>query len=798
MVALGVGMLTAALAVADATLIRPLPFDAAGDAVLLSTTHRGSRGVRTRVRWSFERLQLVRDRATTLDRVTSWTPASLTLTGRHAPDTIAAEVVSRDYFALLGIGPVEGRTFTTDEDRAGVPQPVVVVSERFVSRRRTEGDDVRVGRTLTLNGQSATVVGVLPGSFRGLTDAAELWLPTPMAPVLTYPEYLTTDQEFIALLARIAPGRTIEDARQEVSSLVATYLATSPDAGEGVTISAAVESLGAARVRPEGRRAALLALAGAGLLFLLTAANLVALLAGRVLARHRDTAVAVALGATSGRVWRAHAAEGSLLVAAGCLVALAAFTLAVRAAGPWDPLSAAGRSQFASFSTVTVDGRVLVIWWLTSLVACAIATSLPYWFSRRSVQLDALRTSGWGTTASGLSMRRPGAAAAVLVVEAMLAVVLIATAGQLLESYRRMAQVDVGVDPANVLTFEVQPPESRVATAEAPAFVQRVLESLRDVPGVRSASVDGGAPLAGSASTLMHIVGRADGPSGPPLVLRHYVGPEHFETLGIPIRSGRGFTDADRAGAPRVVIVSESAARRFFPAGDALGQRVWFEGSTLTSPAESGEIIGIVGDVKYDNLIGERTTASFYTPFAQFTYGWRVYFVKVQGEPRAMERAVIDAVGRVAPDVPVRNFRPLEEILTGSRAQPRRAAQGTGALAVVGLVLAVAGIWAIVSHSAARRTKEMAVRIAHGATAGDLVRLVVIDGLLWPGLGLALGSVLAVAASGALRTLLYDVAPGDPAVVGASAALFLTAALGACLLPAWRAARVDPIPALRG
>lgn len=800
MAAIGIALLTLGLAVADAARWRVPPFPNGHEALVVYTSYETPREVRPRVGWSFPRLHYVREHATTFDRVTSWTPASLTLTGRSDPETVAGEFVSHEYFPLLGVAPVSGRSFAPEEDLARAPEPVAIVSAAFRLRRALLGDPVDVGSTFRLNGHIVTVVGVLPAGFRGLSDRSELWLPTPMAARLTYPEYLTTDQDFITLLARVRPGRTIAEVRREVAALSAAAHRVSPssDAAGDARVAGTAESLGTARVRPEGGRGALLALGGSALLFLLTSANLVALLLARGAARRRETAVTIALGATPARIWRVQALEGALVVLTGAVIAVIGIAAWLRLAGPFDPLGSVGRGFLGTFSSVAMDGRLLAWWALSSLLAILGVATLPAAWALRHATLDHLREGSHGSAATGVSLRRPGAAAAILTLESALAVILVVAAGQLLESYRRLQGVDVGVDPTHVLTFELQPSEGDVPPQAAPGFIDRVLASVREVPGVQSASVDGGAPLAGSATTALHIVGRADDPvAGAPIVLRHYVGPEHFATLGIPLLAGRGFTEGDRADAPRVVAISASAARRYFPAGDALGQRVWFEGSTLTSPDSSAEIVGIVGDVKYDNPIGERTTASFYTPYAQFTYGWRVYFVRVSGEPRLMQRSIAAAVHRVAPDLPLRNVRPLEEILQSSRDGSRRAAIGTGALALLGIVLAVCGIWAVVSHVTAQRRRDMAIRMAHGATPARVLRLVLGEGLAWPVLGLAVGAMVAGATSRVLRAVLYGIAPGDPAIVAAGAVIFLLAAVGACLVPAWRASRTSPIEALR-
>lgn len=800
MAAIGIALLTVALSIRDAARWRTLPFPAAREMVVLTSSHTSPREVRTRIGWSFARLQLVRERASTVDLVAPWRPASVTLSTGDAPRVIAGEFVSPEYFTLTGVTPVEGRGFSADEDRPAAAVPVVIIAAQLRDRLTQDGTPITIGTPLRLNGQLVTVIGVMPDGFRGLTGSADFWLPTPMAPVLTYPEYLTTNQDFITLLARRRPEMADDAIQREVAMLAAAAYRAAPsdDVPGDVTVGGEVQSLGDARLRPEVSRASALLVGGAGVLFLLTLANLAALVMGRALARRRESAVGLALGATPHRLWRQFATDGAALVAGGAVIALLAITGWLRATGPLDPLAGLGRGFLSTWSAVNFDLRLVGWWIVVSAVAIVVVAAIPATWATRRVTLGDLRAGSHAAAATGVSLRRPGIGAALLGVEALLAVVLVGAAAQLLDSYRRVQSATIGVEVERVLTFELQPAERDVPADAAPAFISRVLDELRTVPGVVSASVDGGAPLAGSASTGLQVVGRTgSGERAPPTVLRHYVGEEHFATLGIPIKAGRGFDATDREGAPRVVVISETAARQFFPAGDALGQRVWFTGSTMTSPDSSGEIVGIVGDVRYDPPLGERTTASFYTPYRQFTYGWRVYFVKVTGDPRAMERALAAAVGRVAPGLPLRNVRPLAEVLHTARAAPRRAASGTTMLAVLGLLLAACGTWAVVSHATTQRTRDIAIRIAHGATTAGVLRLVLRDGLAWPLAGLAAGVALSMAGSGALRALLYGVAPGAPLTVVAGAAVFALAALVACLLPAYRATRVNPIDALR-
>lgn len=798
--ATGIGLFTIALTVADGALWRPLPFPNASQVVVLSSTHTSPRNVRVAVPWSFPRLQYVRERLTTVDLVSSHTSAALTYIGKDEPLEISGEVVSPQYFAALGATPARGRGFALDEDLPHAPQLVAVVSEAFLTRRRLAGDAIDIGSTIRLNGQLVSVIGVMPAEFRGIGGRADLWIPRVLVPRLTYPEYLTTNQDFITLVGRRRPDRSLAQVTEEIGRLASDAYREIPsdDVSPDVSVTGVAQSLGSARVRPATARAARLLLGAFGVLHALAMANLVALVLGGAVSRRREHAVALAIGATPGRLWRAQALEGVLLVVIGGVASLLALFSAGLAFPVLDPLASLGRGFLGTFSEVHAGPR-MIAWWAavtggTAVVVSAIPASLVAMHS----DVRHVREGAHSAAQTGLSWRRPGAGALILAVEAALAVLLIVFAGQLFASYRHMLAVNVGVEPDRVLTFELRPPETAVPPTRAVGFIDQVLDAIRTVPGVQSASVDGGAPLAGSASAELHIVGRPDDPrTGAPVVLRHYVGPEHFATLGVPVRAGRSFTPGDVASSPRVVVISRSAAQQFFPSGDAIGQRVWFEGSTLTSPDSSGEIVGVVEDVKYDPLLDERTTASFYTPYAQFTYGWRVYFVRTSADPWLLRDAVAAAVHRVAPDLPLLNVRPLRQSLTNARSAPRQAAFLFSGLAALGMVLAALGVWAVVSHAIAQRERDMAIRLALGSTPGGVLRLMAREGMRFPVAGLLVGCVLSLGASGLLRALLYQVAPGDPRIVLMGAVLFAGAALVACLGPAMRASRATPMATLR-
>ena len=328
--------------------------------------------------------------------------------------------------------------------------------------------------------------------------------------------------------------------------------------------------------------------------------------------------------------------------------------------------------------------------------------------------------------------------------------------------------------------------------------MSRLLEAMARVPGVVSASVDGGAPLAGAARSVLYVLGRP-GPPGyeAPPVLRHYVAAGHFQTLGIPLRRGRVFGPGDASGAPKVTVISETAARRFFAKEDPIGKRVWFGGGAFGSPDSSAEIVGIVGDVIYEPLDRQPNRASFYTPYTQFTYASRMVFLRTTRDPLSIVPEVRKALWSVDPDVAMRDVQTLDDVVSGSWARHRFEAFLFGGFGIAALLLAASGIFAVLAYAVASRTREFGIRIALGAGAMNVVRMVLSEGLALPALGIILGLAASLAAARALRSSLYDVSPLEPRVIVGTVALFLTAIVAACLIPARRATLADPMEAMR-
>ncbi|MEP7382205.1 MAG: ABC transporter permease [Gemmatimonadota bacterium] len=800
-VAVSVAVLTTAFSLAWAALWRPPPFEDAARLVMLYTTHANGPTARREARWSYPRLTALASSATSFTSVSAYTGTEINLTGSGEAEASRGEFVSPSYFATLGVGPAMGRSFDPGEDVAAEPSPVVVISDELWQRRFGGRRDI-VGQPVGINGVTHDIIGVMPRRFHGLTDRAQLWLPTAMASSLTYPEYLTTDQDFISVVARLAPESSADRASIELRTLVPRLYRQYPDA-DPVTDDAPsgfARSLNAARIYPSAPSALYLLMGAMALLHLLACANVTSLLLGDALTRRAEWAVRAALGGTPRMLFLRHVRETMRpIVLGGAFGTAIAASLTTVIASPtdfWGTRNFYGAlAPFATpgFSWEIVGFGLL----LTVLSAAAVA-----WFPARlalAVDVSAsLRDAPRGATVRGTSLRRSSARALIVAAEVALAVMLCVAGGLMVESFNRMRQVALGVDVDRVLTFTIRPADARVSTAAAPAYIDRMLAAITALPGVSSATVDGGAPVSGTARSTLFIAGRDDaGSARAPNVLRHYVAPAHFKTLGIPVVRGRSFTTEDDLSHPGVAIISEGAARELWPGDDPIGQRVWFGSGPYDAPAASVEIVGVVGDVMYEPLDAVPNLRSFYTPYAQFTYGWRLYFVRTSGDPGALIAPIRDAVHRIDPDTPVTEVATLRSLVGASWARQRFDAAFYGGFAVLALGLAVCGIYAVVAFAVAQRTHEMGIRLALGARPRAVVALVVRDGLTFPIVGLLAGALGAMALGGILRASLYGVEPTDVCVLGGTLVLMLVAAVAACLVPARRAIRVDPLEAMR-
>ena len=805
-VALATATCTIVAALVDAALFRQPPFhDADRLAVLYVTRESPTEGL-TRLRWSFRRFQLLRaaTRPALFTDLASFTPVSVqTLTGTDDAEPTQGEVVSASYFVVLAVRPELGRTFATNEPDDS-PSGAEVVIGYDLWQRRFAAEPAVLGRRLAINGRSFTVVGVMPRGFRGLTGRGELWIRPGMAATITYADYVTTNQSFISVAGRLAPGVTLERAAAALRALGTAIDRAVPTEREtrGDRFSATALSLNAARVDPSERQWVLLLAGAVGCLFLLACANVSNLLIVRALSRRRELAIRAALGASPLAIARAVAGEGVGFVMAGGAVGatiaaliLPALVLPARLIAPRNMYGSIG-----AFADPAVDARFLgfaVGVALLATIACALLpTLLP-----RAIDLTRDLKDGAPAATDGASPRRLTTRSLIVALETALALMLLVSGGLMVESYRRLRNAPLGFEPEHVLAFWIVPSDAAYPPARAPAFIERVLSEIGRVPGVVAASVDGCTPVStGCANSTLYVIGRPQPrPQDAPPVLRHYVAPEHFRTLGIPVLRGRIFDSGDRAGRQRVAIINQLAAERFFPNEDPIGKRVWFGGgSSFDRPDSAAEIVGIVGDVAYQSLDERPMQPDFYTPYAQFTYAARTVLVRSLGDPAALVPAIRAAVRRVDPNVALREVRTMMEQLAFATAGRRFDTTLLAAFASIALLLATMGIYAVVAHTVAQRTREVGIRIALGANARDVVAMVIREGMTIPAVGLVAGVAGSLALTRVIRTALYGVSATNPGAYVLLTAMLAGCGIAACYFPARRAARVDPLVALKG
>ena len=455
--------------------------------------------------------------------------------------------------------------------------------------------------------------------------------------------------------------------------------------------------------------------------------------------------------------------------------------------------------SLGTFADPQIDARFIALSLGIALVAALLCAALPALLPQGLDLTRDLKDGAPNATLSA-SPRRLTARSIMVALETALALMLLVAGGLMIESYRRLRATPIGFSTNNILTFWIRPSEVAYQSWRAPSLIDRVLGEIRQVPGVDAATVDGCTPVStGCASSTLYVIGRPQPrPQDAPPVLRHYIAPDHFVTLGVPLLRGRTFTPEDRAGSRRVAIINRLAADRFFPNEDPIGKRVWFGGgSNFDRPDSAAEIVGIVANVAYQALDERPIQPDFYTPYMQFTYASRAVLVRTLGDPAAAVPAVRRAVARAEPGLALYDVRTMNERLGDASAGRRFDTILLSAFAFVALLLAAMGIYAVVAHSVAQRTREVGIRIALGATARDVVAMVVREGMTVPVVGLAIGALASLGVVRVLRSALYGVSGTNPvvyAVVGLT--LALVGAI-ACYVPGRRAARVDPVTAIK-
>ncbi len=784
--ALGIGANTATFSVVNAVLLKPLPYPQPEQLVMIY-------GNFVTLNTSQMRLS-VPEYVDFQQRTQSFTAsgvfdssgsANLAPDEGGVPERVERAMLSPEMFAVLQAAPLLGRVFTPEDAQAG-RDDVVLLGYRMWQRRYASKADV-IGQKLTLSGRSHTIIGVMPPSF-AFPPAAEIWQP------LWFPKEFYDEQRRggrgLEVMARLKPGVSLTAAQAELDRLGAQLTAQHPQSYGAerryrmVAASLLEDYVG--ELKP-----ALLLLAGAvGFVLLIACANVANLLLTRASTRRQELAVRLALGAGRGRLLRQLLTESVLLALAGGVTGLLLAMWGVQLLLRFVP------DNLPRISTVNLDGRVLVFTALASLLTGVIFGLAPALQAAKADVNDALRESG----RTGAGARQQRLRNAFVVAEIALALVLLTGAGLTLRSFWRLQAVEPGFNPDGVLTFRMLLPFStHPKISQRATLFGQVLERLRSLPGVASAGAVSRIPMApGNNSGTVTGENSANGPNDPRIeVEMRWASPAYFQTMGIALLNGRDFNDADAEGTLPIAVVDEQFVRRFYPNENPIGKRIKRGGPTSTRPWKT--IVGVVRSIRNQRLDATSLPQAYFPVLQEADEMFNLSFaVRASGGgPSALTQSVRAAVLAVDRNQPIFDVKPLREIVSDSIALKRLALLLLSVFASVALVLAASGIYGVMSYTVEQRTHEIGIRMALGAQAGNVLRLIVRQGLKLALGGVALGLVAALALTRLLTALLFGVSPTDPLTFTGIALLLLCVSLVACWIPARRATKVDPLVALR-
>ena len=767
--ALAIGGNSAIFSVVNTVLLKPLPIDREGR--LTSVFGRTPQGQQDWV--SQPDLADWRAAARSFDGIASWVPQSVNLTGLERPQRIGGMFVSADFLPLLGVTPALGRGFAAGEDRTG--GKLVAVIANGLWRSRFGGDAGVVGRKADFNGEPYTIIGVLPPGFLFPYFNADVLLPA-----WRYPNYsLDRAQTNCGALARLRPGTSTQMAQTEMDGIAARLAAAYPasNKGRGATVVTMRDDLF------DRRKPTVKALAGAvAFVLLIACANVAGLMIARRAARERERAVRVALGASRGDLFRQVLAETALLAGIG-------------GAGGWlfamwtiPPIAAIAAMFLPDGATIELDRATVLFTAAITVAAAVFLAVIPAW---QGGGLETLR----GTRGAGSGAAKNRTRSVLVAAEIVLALVLLAGAGLMVRSLAALGRTETGFDTQNLMMMAYRVPRTKYATgAQQVEFHRQVIEKIKAVPGVINAASVRAVPLGDNGSFATFLM--TDRPEPPlaerPRGLLNFADPNFFATMRIPVLRGRVFTEHDQPGAPYVVVINQTLARRYFADRDPVGQQLRLPDSNQTA-----EIIGVVGDIKHFDL-REPAAPQIYGALAQNPFVFTSVAVRTAGNPLRFAEAIRQAAWEVDKDQPVWSVHTFAEVLQNLRGGiPRLMTVMFEAYAAMALLLAAIGIFGLVSYTVGQRTGEIGIRVALGAQPVDVIKLILRQGITLVFAGIITGAAAAAWLSQYLKSLIYAVSPLDPAAYGAGAALLAAVALAACLLPARRALRVNPVDALR-
>ena len=790
--ALGMGAISTIFSFVNGIMLRPLPYPESERLVLVDETafKRGSPSMNV----SYPNFLDWREQNHSFEDIGCYSTGGFIIApgaGGNEPEQLKGAFVTQGLFEILGVTPILGRTFTADEDQPD--HDLVVILSYGLWQRRFAGDPNILGQTLLLNNRPRVVIGVMPKGFQ-FPEVAEAWGPLALNTKL----WTRTDHGLLSI-ARLKPGVTLEQAQAEMISIASNIEAQNPITNEGLSVS--LTSLRAGLVG-DYRKALLILLGVVAFVLLIACVNVANLLLARGAARQKEIAIRAALGANRRRIFRQLLTESLLL---GLISGALGLMLAL-----WgmDLLLTAIPIDIPFWMKFDLDGRVLGFTAACSLLTGFVFGTAPALEASNPDLNETLKEGGRSGAGGGRHRLR----SLLVVAEIALSLVLLVGAGLMMRSFMSLQHVDAGINPEGVLTMYIalpgakyRPPEKRIA------FFSQLLERVRAIPGVQSAGTNSGLPLAGSnwgrSLTVEGFPVLSVGEA--PMINHCVISPDYFSAMGITILKGRDFDERDTttpkpqiavrgevmpSASTGVTIIDERLAREYWPNDDPIGKRIRF------GPPEDNEpwhtIVGVVREVKHDRLDAS-TRMSVYLPFAQMPIGGSSLAIRSSGRPENLTGAVRAQLRELDPDLPLTQVRPMTEVVARSVWQPRLYTALFGVFAAVALILATVGIYGVMSYAVTQRTREIGLRMALGAQKQDVLKLVVGHGVVITAIGIGAGLGAAVGLTRLMSSLLFGVTATDPLTFAAVSVVLAGVALGACFVPAMRAAKVDPMVALR-
>jgi|SRR5579862_7319563 len=775
--ALAIGANTAMFTVTSALLLRPFPYSDPQRLVTIQVKAEAEDRPGNLLRY-----ELMRDHAKSFE-IAAWANDNFNLTGRGEPLQVPVARVTANFFSLLGVKPELGRAFTEDEGR--IDGRAVAMLSDSLWRTRFGGDPNILNQTVTLDTTPHTIIGIVPANVQfPFVGEADIWTPRYFELTLMSAQRLRTGVGYLGYLARLHDQTPLSKAQAELDILNQEYRRQNPNAPDAdpgtLMLAAPLRDLVVGDVRG---KLLLLSIAVAVVL-LIACANVASLLLSRALARRREIAVRTALGASRGILVRQLLTESMLLAVIAGILGVALSWAATRALLAW------GANQLPLEMPIGIDFRVLMFALFISLLTGIIFGTIPA-LQLSAVAVDsALREEGRSASAGHARTRMKSL---LVIGQVALSVLLLIGAGLLVRSFGRLLRTDPGLDAHNVLTMNVSLPTIKYAKPEQQiAFFDDVLRRVSALPGVQSAATSAALPLSWVRFTPVLAEGQPDAPLAQrPFIDIEAISPQWFQTLRVPLRAGRTFSDADNAQAPKVIVVNETFTHRFWPNQNPIGKHVIVGRGPVPS-----EVIGVAADIKNRGL-AQDTQAQIYLPFPQLPWGRMNLLVRTAVPPLSMASAVHAQISAVDPDQPITRIQTVDELVDASRAQARFITLLLGAFSATALVLAVIGIYGVLAYSVSQRQHELGIRLALGAQRADVLLLVLKQGLVLAIAGVAIGLIAALLLTNLMASMLYQVGTRDLATFALTPLIFLAIALLASYLPARRTAKLDPMETLR-